>query len=131
MITGRQWHNVDLLKLYNFCSTEHWNNFLTICVARQDVLTLQKTYYGCQAGMDKLAKDKLNSEKIVNWYLRLIKSIEQTVKTIYRIKYPTKLDDPITAQSLKVSNPIEYQKHINIKRERDLAYEAWLTKASF
>lgn len=131
MSTNRKWHEVDLLTLYNQTTQDNWNEFLTLCVHKQDIVTLEKTYYGIQSGMDTLVKNKLNSEKMSTWYLRLAKSIEITVKTIYRQKFPNRLDDPLTANALKISNKLEYDSHLKLKRNRDAMYETWLRKVSF
>jgi len=131
MVSGRKWHRIDIMALYTKCRQQEWNNFLTACVAREDILILEKTYYGIQAGMDQLVKERLNSEKIINWYLRLGKSIEITVKRIYRSKYPSVLDDPIAAQGLKTLGSNEYFKQLKIKRDRDQAYEKWLRRVAF
>jgi hypothetical protein len=131
MALNRKWHEVDLMKLYTQTSFVEWNNFLTVCVHNQDVMTLEKTYYGIQIGMDCLTKKKLSNDKMSIWYFRLAKSLENTVKTIYKQKYPSPLDDPIAAQSLMISHPLEYQKHLAKKRNRDELYEAWLRKVAF
>lgn len=129
--TTRQWQEIDLMTLYHQTTHKEWNAYLAQCLKYEDILQLEKTYYGIQAGMDSLVKKKLSDDKMTNWFLRLTKSIEITVKTIYRQKYPSRLDDPITAQALKIDNPKEYNKQLQLKRNRDQLYEKWLRKVAF
>lgn len=131
MTLNRKWESIDLMTLYAECSHKQWNKYLSLCVVEQNVQILEKTYYGIQSGMDDLARQKLNSQKIINWYLRLAKSIENTAKTIYRAKYPSTLDDPVAAQSLKGSLTKEFKKQLQIKRNRDANFEIWLKKVRF
>lgn len=58
------------------------------CQASGDINRLARVRYQIQAGMDDLAKRKLNSEEIIVWYLRLMRSLEITAKRIYKRKVP-------------------------------------------
>ena len=129
--TIRKWPEVDIIKIYTKSSLVEWNNFLTLCYNRQDLLCLEKTYYGLQVGMDNIVKRKLNNEKISNLFIRLTRSIEITVKRIYRNKFPNKLDDPITAKKMMIDRPMEYKELLKEKRQRDGMFEAWLRRVSF
>jgi len=123
MAVNRKWPTVDLLKLYSSVTAHEWNKILTKALIHSDVEQLKKLRYGLQAGMDDLAKKKLNSNKIVNWYLRLIRSVENTMKSILRKKYPSPLDNP-----LQIKRNLEY---IGNKRKRDNDFERFLKDTAF
>lgn len=117
----RKYDSIDLLKLYTTCSTEQWNTWLSACLREDNIEALKQVYYGTQVGMDNLAKQKLNTEKINNWFIRLQRSIEKTLKGILRKKYPNPNDNPLatTAEALEA------------KRKRDHDFELFLKGARF
>ena len=93
----RKWPTIDLLYLYSKTTSKEWNQFLTRCLKNHDVQKLTATRYGIQAGMVDLAKKKLNSEKMIEFFLRLERSLEQTIKKILREKDPNPCDQPLLA----------------------------------
>lgn len=99
MITGRKGKppKVDLLRLYAETDAVRWNEFLTNCKRRLDLRTLETFLYGVQLGMDDLAKKKLNTEKVNLWFIRLQRSIENTIREIIKIKMPNPCDQPLIA----------------------------------
>lgn len=114
---------IDLLKFYAEVDTKRWNQFLANCVRRLDLQTLETMLYGVQLGMNDLAKKNLNTEKISVWFIRLQKSIENTIRDIVRIKMPNPCDNPLTAA--------EHAKNLARKRERDQALERHLRRVRF
>jgi hypothetical protein len=127
----RNWQSIDLFQLYTSSDYTLWNKWLTKCAEEENVTELGKVYYGVQAGMDDLVKEKLNTDKMNLFFSRLTMSIERTVRVILKRKYPSPLDDPQTAISMKQTNPKEYEKHYKEKKKRDLFYEQWLRKVAF
>lgn len=119
----RRWPAIDLMKLYTQSDHKKWNTILTRCHKSHDVLYLQKTLYGIQAGMDDLAKQKLNDEKINLFFIRLQRSIYNTAKKIFREKYPHPLDDPM--------NKDLYGKELENKRSRDREFEKFIINSSY
>lgn len=119
----RKWDGIDLMRLMTEWDTKKWNAFLTRCDNNDDVTALQKTRYGLQIGMDDLAKNKMNSDEIIELYLRMIRSIENTAKRIFRRKYPNPCDNPILAA--------EYSKFLESKRDRDHELEKYFKKSGF
>lgn len=119
----RKWPAIDLIKLYTTTDTQTWNVFLTQCLKHHDIDRLCVTYYGLQAGMADLAKAKLNDEKMIQFFIRLQRSIEITVKRIFRIKYPNPHDDPL------------YKSHDNrwleVKRKRDYEFSLFMQRARY
>ena len=89
---------IDLLNLYAKTNHTEWNNFLSKCLRNQDLHSLEKVFYGIQLGMNDLAKNKLNTEKINIWFIRLQRSIELTMKRIIKNKQPSPLDNPHNAK---------------------------------
>lgn len=76
-----------------------------------DVAGLAKLYYQLQAGMSDLEKKDMVSTDIAIWYVRLIRSIDNTARKIVRKRYPNPCDNPLIAKD----NP----QWLQVKRERD------------
>jgi len=101
-----KWPSVDPLLIYSKCTEIQWKAYLKRCADRNDIHELVKTRYGLQLGMKSLAKKKLNTQKIVNWYCWAMGSIERRIRFIMKKKNPMKLDNSfnmkkMTKQELK------------------------------
>lgn len=114
---------IDILKLYANGDTTKWNDFLTNCVINGDLPSLEKVLYGIQLGMNDLAKKKLNTEKINIFFLRIQRSIENTMKEIMKTKESHPLDDPF--------NKEKFGHTIASKKKRDQDIEKYLRKVRF
>lgn len=115
---------IDLLKLYSSGSHNGWNEVLNQCYQTNNINKLARLRYGIQAGMDKLAKEKLNTEQINLFFIRLNKSLENTAKQIIRKKYPLPGDNPLIAK--------EYdKKSLEVKRKRDRELAAFFKKSAY
>mgnify|MGYP001578012671 FL=1 len=114
---------IDILKLYANGDTKAWNTFLSGCLQNYDLLALEKVLYGIELGMQDLAKQKMNSDKINAWFLRLQRSIEKTIRDIIRSKNPHPLDDPF--------NKEKFGHMIDSKKKRDEDIERHLKKIRF
>lgn len=124
---SRKVEAIDLMKLYAAGSTNGWNEFLTECLRAQNMDRLAKTLYAIQAGMDDLVKKRLNDPKMTEWFVRLQKSIELTMRKILRLKYPNPLDNPMNSKNPELAN----RKWLEIKRKRDHELERYMRKASY
>ncbi len=124
---SRQTDAIDLIALYAKGSNNGWNEFLTECHQKQDVNRLTKVMRGIQIGMDDAAKLHLPDDKIAVFYVRLLKSIENTMKQILRSKYPNPRDNPLAARNPAWAD----KKWQEIKRKRDHEFELFMRKASF
>lgn len=113
----RKYQPIDLMKLYSQGSSNGWNEFLTTCYNKRDINSLGKMRYSVQAGMDDLAKKKLNTDEINSWFCRLIKSIEITAKRIIKIKHPLPGDNPLIAKNKEFAP----MKIIKQRRDQELA----------
>jgi len=113
----RKYQSIDLMKLYSQGSTNGWNEFLTNCYKKRNINALAKMRYSVQAGMDDLAKKKLNTDDLNAWFCRVIKSIEITAKRIIKAKHPLPGDNPLIAKKLEYVD----QKIIKQKRDQELA----------
>ncbi|MBK8260157.1 MAG: hypothetical protein IPK80_02330 [Nannocystis sp.] len=91
----RKFEAIDLAKLYALGSANGWNEVLNERYAKRDIDGLAKLRYQIAAGMDDLAKKKLNTEEMNIWFIRLNRSIENTAKKILREKYPLPEDNPL------------------------------------
>jgi len=114
---------VDLLKLYAETSAARWNEFLGNCLSRNDLQTLETMLYGIQLGMNDLAKKKMNTEKMCLWFIRLQRSLENTIKQVIRRRDPSALDNPLRAT--------QFAHKQGEKRARDQAIERHLKKVRF
>ncbi|HLP81124.1 MAG TPA: hypothetical protein VK141_03900 [Nitrosomonas sp.] len=121
----RKYQAIDLMKLYSQGSTNGWNEFLTDCYKKRDINRLGKMRYSVQAGMDDLAKKKLNTDEINAWFCRIIKSIELTAKRIIKIKHPLPGDNPLIAKKL------EYVDAKIIKQKRDQELAKFMAASSY
>ena len=105
------------MKLYTHGRVEVWNEALTDCYNKKDINRLAKIKYQLSAGMDDLAKLKMNTEKINLWFLRLQRSIEVTAKRIIKAKFPMP-GDTLTIDN-KSMNDTEKKRMLLAKRKRD------------
>jgi len=122
MPTNRKHEKIDLYKMYLAKDGHYiWNLWLTERLDRLDIKGLQSVLYGINVGMDDLVKQKLNHKKIIIWYIRLQRSIEDTMKSILRIKYPNPNDNPGNKDP----------KWVAVKRKRDGEFELFLRGSRF
>ena len=120
---SRQNDAIDIVKLYAEGDTKTWNIFLTNSLKKHDLAGLARTRNRLQRGMVLAAKQKLNTEPIQLWFIRLQRSIEMTMKKIVREKYPNPCDNPLTAK--------EHLEFREAKRRRDEELERYLRKTSY
>lgn len=109
---------IDILSLYAKSNYKEWNLWLAKCERTQDINSLMVVRQRLQKGMAVLEKKKLNTEKICEFFVRLQRSIENTVKKIYR----TKNDNPLyqaTNKKLK-KQFIKDKENKNLELERAL-----------
>lgn len=123
MRTERKYPAIDLFKLKSTYSTAQWNRVLTRRLVNKDLDGLVAIRYGLQAGMDDLAKHKMNTEEMQDLFIRLQRSVEITMRKIWRLKYPNPCDDP-----LKAADNLEHQE---AKRERDAEFNRFLKRTGY
>ena len=138
---SRKYEAIDLMKLYTKGSSNGWNQELSKLYSAHDLNGLGKLLYRIQAGMDDLAKKKLNTEQIDVWFMRLTASIEKTARKIIREQYPMPGDaKPIDlSMGKKVLQEKRYQNKylkmhkdpLEAKRARDSALADFLRNASY
>lgn len=121
----RKHESIDLMKLYSQGSANGWNEFLTHCFNKKDINALARMRYSIQAGMDDVAKKKLNTDDINSWFCRIIKSIEITAKRIIKVKHPLPGDNPLIAKKL------EYIDAKIIKKKRDQELAKFMASSSY
>lgn len=114
---------IDLLALYAKADTGEWNKFLTTCLRKHDLPALEKVLYGIQLGMNDLAAKKMNTEKMITFFLRLQRSVENTMKQLIKMKEPHPLDNPDNKD--KLADTVES------KRLREQNIERYLRKVRF
>ena len=100
-----------------------WNGWLTDCLRKRDLPELRKILYGIEAGMADLAKQKLNTQDMILFFIRLQRSIYITMKRVVRERNPNPCDDPIDA----MDNP----DRLEAKRERDQQFERDFLKSGY
>lgn len=121
----RKYEAIDLMKLKSLGSHVGWNKMLTEAYEKRDINRLAKLRYQIQAGMDDLAKNKLNTADMNIWFCRIMKSLEITAKRIIKAKYPLPQDNPLIAKRA------EYLNFGEAKKRRDLELKAFLQKSSY
>jgi hypothetical protein len=124
---ARKYPAVDLIKLYAESDCHKWNYFLSKCLANHDIGALARMYYGIQCGMTDLKQNTLLKEtlaRITNQFIRWERSIRETIKKIYREKYPSPLDNPTLAAKAGYDAKMA-------KRLRDDAFERLMKDLSF
>lgn len=121
---SRKFEAINLMALYAKGSVNGWNEFLDECFQSQDINRLAKVKYQIQAGMDDLAKGKLNTPEIDVWFVRLCKSIENTAKKIVRLRHPLPGDNPLASKEAAA-------KHLAVKRQRDQELANFLRNSSY
>ena len=114
---------IDVLKLYAKSDAKAWNAFLSKCLQTKDLHSLEKVLYGIQLGMNDLAKKKLNTEKINMFFIRIQKSLENTIRDVIRTRIPNALDDPL--------NVGKFGQMKDSKQKRDQDIERHLRKVRF
>lgn len=120
----RKYEAIDLMKLYSMGSANGWNQHLTQCFVNRDINALAKLKYQISAGMDDLAKQKVNTPEIDVWFTRLVKSIENTARKIIRVKHPMPGDNPLIAKETSSA-------HLEAKRRRDQELARFLRDSSY
>jgi len=114
---------IDLLKIMIEANNKKWNSWLLTCEINQDVNGLVKVLRGIQQGMDDLVKQKLNTDNVTILFLRLQRSIENTIKNIWRRQNDNPLYNPLFNGDIN-----KYQK---TKRNLDHELELFLKKERF
>lgn len=119
----RKHESIDLLKLYAKADNEAWNTMLDTLVKNRDINKIGEIRYSLQAGMDDLVKKKLDDEKIVLWFIRLNRSLENTARIILKKLKPNPHD---LAKSLDHGKDL-----LDEKRMRDAELREFLRKTAF
>lgn len=91
-----------------------WNPMLQKALKAKDVKRLEEVKRGVQMGMDYAVRQKLDTEELAVFTLRLMRSIEKTEQTIWRSIEKNPLYDP---------NNKHLTRYLKDKREKDLALE--------
>lgn len=112
---------IDLMKLRSTFTSEKWNKYLTKCHGSHNSKELYTMMNRLQVGMDKLVRDKMNTDEMCTFFLRLQRSCENTLKKIWREQNKHPNYNPNTADP----------KYIEEKRRLDNEFERRLRKASF
>lgn len=118
---SRKYEAIDLMKLYTLGSHKGWNEYLQRCFDTRNINALAKLRYQICAGMDDLAKAKLNTEDINIWFIRLNRSIENTAKKIIRAKHPMATDSGLGTTG----------KRDDAKKRRDLELRKFLQESGY
>jgi hypothetical protein len=96
---------------------------LDTLVANNDINKIAEIRYSLQAGMDDLVKKKLDDEKIVMWFIRLNRSLENTARIILKKLRPNPHD--IAKSGNHSAESFEQ------KRARDQELREFLRKTAF
>lgn len=83
---ARRSEAIDILRLYTESNHHEWNAFLRQSFLKHDVQGLTDVLRRLQMGMNNLVEQRLNTEKVGVLFLRLQRSIENTIRDIHREK---------------------------------------------
>lgn len=114
---------IDLVKLWSLGSANGWNEFLTDCERGCMINRLADAQVRIQRGMDKLVREKLNTPEMIEFFCRLSRSIDNTIKSIDKKMNKNIYDNPL--------NKVKDEKQLAKKRARDQEREAWRKKNSY
>jgi len=114
---------IDILKLYAGGSHSEWNAFLSRALDSDDVPGLTDVLRRLQMGMDDLVRQKLNTERVNVLFLRLQRSVENTLRDIHRKKYA----NPLYTSSDKAL----HRDHLEDKRRKQRELETFLRKVRY
>jgi len=126
----RKHEAIDIMKLYTLGSANGWNDFLSKCYKTNNINALAKVKYQISVGMDDLAKQKLNTDDMNNWFARCVRSLEITAKRIIKKVNPMPFDGISKIQMDNISAS-DKAKMIAAKRKRDEALKEFLRKSSY
>lgn len=120
----RQHQAIDLMWLRANVHAKAWIQFVDLCKRTHDVQKLTTTLYGMQAGMADLAKQKLNTEEINVWYIRLTRHLEKGIKQVLREQTPMPGDTALG--KAKSGSLVHDPKWRQEKKKRDNDLEKFL-----
>lgn len=123
----RKYPSIDIMKLWTLGSANGWNKELNRLSLSQSINECARIRYQLQAGMDDLVKAKLNTEEMNIFYLRLMKSLENTARGIVRAVHPLPHDTP-DLHGTESKKPLSA---LEVKRKRDSEMESFFNKSSF
>lgn len=114
---------IDLLKLYAQGSHVEWNHVLSKCLKNRDINRLASLRRSIQIGMRDIARLRLNTPAIDEWFLRLNLSIELTAKKVIQALEPSPHDNPL--------NPFRSKEALEAKRRRDRRLRDFLKDTAY
>lgn len=126
----RKYPSLDLIRIISEWESGDWNQMLTKCLVNQDMEKLRAVMYGLQAGMDLAAKQKLNTNKLSELFLRMTRSLEITAKKILAQKFPCLMDQPNLMKNMDLSK-LDITQHVENKRKRDLEFLKFMEESRF
>lgn len=113
---------IDILSLYTQSNYIEWNRFLTEARAKHDVAGLVDVLRRLEMGMSNLESQKLNTDKICQFFLRLQRSIEITIREIHRTINPNPLfnaaDKSLHAQHMADKKRKQHDLELFLKKVR-------------
>lgn len=122
-MSGNKSEAIDILKLYADGNAAEWNQFLLRALAAEDVSGLTDVLRRLQMGMSNLAEQKLNTDKVSSLFLRLQRSVENTLRDIHRKKNPNPL---FTSSDKRL-----HSHHMADKKQKQQELEQFLHKVRY
>ena len=112
----RHTQGIDVLRLISKGSTSGWNEMLNQCYVNNDINGLVNLHQRLSVGMTDLEKTKMNTDKINEIFLRMLRSLELTALKIGKKFNPNPLDK-ITPQK-KALIPVEEMKKMKAHKNK-------------
>lgn len=112
----RHTQGIDVLKLISKGGASGWNEMLNQCYVKNDINGLVRLHQGLSIGMTDLEKTKMNTAKINEIFLRMLRSLELTALKIGKKLNPNPLDT-ITPEK-KALIPLEEMKKMKAHKNK-------------
>lgn len=103
---------------------KRWNRFLSECLANLDINRLARTKRALQKGMSDVVNKKMSTPVIADFFIRLDRSIWNTIQKIIRQKIPMPGDNSKLAKQAG-------EEWLKKKRARDQEVQAFIKKVSY
>lgn len=116
LLLMRHTQGIDVLRLISKGSASGWNEMLNQCYEKNDINGLVNLHQRLSVGMTDLEKTKMNTDKINEIFLRMLRSLELTALKIGKKINPNPLDR-ITPDK-KALIPIEEMKKMKAHKNR-------------
>lgn len=113
----RHTQGIDILRLISKGNSSGWNEMLKDCYNKSDINALVILHQRLAIGMTDLEKTKMNTDKVNDIFVRMIRSLEITALRIAKKVKPLPIDKMTHIQIAKM-DPLLLKAQKKAKEER-------------